>query len=95
MRIKAPFSSEVIHTSMPRKLWQSGVWSCIMPRMPTHLVQELHVGTRNVLNRSLQEIVCTVCPRAVDENHALQTTATRSCDYSVFWALMCVYSADI
>ena len=25
--------------------WQSGVRSCIMPGMPTHLVQELNVGT--------------------------------------------------
>ena len=25
--------------------WQSGMWSCIMPGLPTHLVQELNVGT--------------------------------------------------
>ena len=25
--------------------WQSGVRSCIMPRLPTHLVQELYIGT--------------------------------------------------
>ena len=24
---------------------QSGVWSCVMPGQPTHLVQELNVGT--------------------------------------------------
>ena len=26
-------------------MWQSGVWLCIMPGMPMHLVQELNVGT--------------------------------------------------
>ena len=25
--------------------WQSGLRSCIMPPLPTHLVQELNVGT--------------------------------------------------
>ena len=25
--------------------WQSGVWSCIVPRLPMHQVQELNVGT--------------------------------------------------
>ena len=25
--------------------WRSGVWSCIMPGLPTHLVQELDVST--------------------------------------------------
>ena len=30
----------------PEKKWlQSGVRSCIMPGLPTHLVQELNVGT--------------------------------------------------
>ena len=34
--------SSCIHTQ--EKGWQSGVRSCIMPRLPTHLVQELNVG---------------------------------------------------
>ena len=29
----------------PGDWWQSGVRSCIMPRLPTHLVQILTVGT--------------------------------------------------
>ena len=28
---------------------QSGVWSCIMPGMPMHLVQELNVGTVSLI----------------------------------------------
>ena len=26
-------------------VWRLGVWSCHMPGLPTHLVQELNVGT--------------------------------------------------
>ena len=41
--IKATFSWEVIHASMPG--WQPGVRLCIMPWLPAHLVQELNVST--------------------------------------------------
>ena len=44
LRAKATFNCQVIHASMPRKnRWQSGVWSCNMPGLPTHLVQEFNV----------------------------------------------------
>ena len=40
---KCTFICEVIHASMPWKLWwQSGVRSCDMSRLPMHLVQELN-----------------------------------------------------
>ena len=36
-------SAKVIHASMPRKnWWKSDVRSCILPGLPTHLVQELN-----------------------------------------------------
>ena len=42
---------DVIYTSMQKKIWgQSGVRSCILPRQPTHLVQELKVGTVGYLD---------------------------------------------
>ena len=31
--------------------WQSGVQSCIMAGLPTHLVQELNIGTIRVMNK--------------------------------------------
>ena len=43
--MKATFSCEIINASLPRDRWQSGMRSCIMPGLPTHLVQELDVGT--------------------------------------------------
>ena len=47
LRIKTTSICEVIRASMHRKQtgWQWGVRSCIMPGLPTHLVQELHVAT--------------------------------------------------
>ena len=34
--------------------WQSGMWSCILPGLPTHLVQELNVGTVALSNIPLE-----------------------------------------
>ena len=48
LRIKATFSCEVIHAPMhpcQETGWQWVVWSCIIPGLATHLVQELNVGT--------------------------------------------------
>ena len=48
LRIYATFSCEVIHTSDGQETghgWMSGVRLYIMPGLPTHLVQELHVVT--------------------------------------------------
>ena len=46
LRIEAAFSFEVIHASMPSKLGgDQACGSCIMPGLPTHLVQELNIGT--------------------------------------------------
>ena len=40
---KTTFSCEVIHA---KETWrQSGFRSCIVPRLPSHLVQESNVGT--------------------------------------------------
>ena len=43
LQIKATFTCEVIDALETG--WQSGVWSWHMPGLPTHLVQELNVGT--------------------------------------------------
>ena len=43
LRIKITFSCKVIHAQTTG--WQSGMRSCILPDLPTHLVQELNVGT--------------------------------------------------
>ena len=45
LRIKATFSCEVIHASMPRTGWQSGVRSWIMRRLPAYLMKELNDTT--------------------------------------------------
>ena len=43
MLIKDTFSCGVIHAQETG--WQSGVWSCIMPGLTEHLMQESNVGT--------------------------------------------------
>ena len=54
LRIESTFSREVntcIHAQQTG--WQSGVLWCILPGLPTHLEQELNVGTvQDLLDRS-------------------------------------------
>ena len=48
LQMKVTFNCKVIHAYMPRKRGgggQSSVRSCIFSVLPTHSVQELHVGT--------------------------------------------------
>ena len=30
--------------------WKLGMWLCIMPRLPKHLLQELNAGTADILD---------------------------------------------
>ena len=43
--MKTNFSCEILNAPLPGNRWQSGVRSCIIPGLPTHLVKELPVGT--------------------------------------------------
>ena len=46
LRIKATFHSRLfMHPCRQETGWQSVMRSCILPGLPTHLVQELNVGT--------------------------------------------------
>ena len=56
--IKATFSWEVIDAQETG--WQSGVQSCIMPRLPTHLVQDLNVGTVNYTASNSKQLYLTL-----------------------------------
>ena len=67
LQVNATFNCEVIHTSMPRKMvGNRDVRSCIMPRLPTHIVQELNGGTvgqekhQIVYRRSRYPSICYV-----------------------------------
>ena len=56
LQIKASFSYEVSHAFMSMKTWWStGLWSCNMPGLPTHLVQELNVSTVPILQVTLRK----------------------------------------
>ena len=43
--------SVVILASKPKTMWQSGVRSCIVPGLPTQLLQGLNVGTVHVYRK--------------------------------------------
>ena len=83
LQIKATFSCEVTHTQ--ETMWQSVLQSCNMPGLPTHLVQELNVGTIgnfSILKSHLDRGINSFMPAAPKNIFLLYLF-----DLSLFWKI--------